>query len=91
MVCTAHLFSVATESYLQLCISSGTNRQSHHNQLCEFIQTTPVGTVLESVDTENYEEFYKFYLHDFVRSVHRCKHRNAEHDDMEYQVCSLEE
>ena len=67
-------------------ISSGANRQSHHIQLCEFIQTTPVGAVLESVDTENCEEFYKFYLHDFVKSVHKCKHENAEHDDMEHKV-----
>ena len=46
----------------------------------------PVGAVLESVDNEHCEEFYEFYLHDFVRSIHRCKHRKLEMDNMEYQV-----
>ena len=61
-------------------------RKTHQAQLCEFILAIPVGAILESVDNEHCEEFYKFYLHDFVRSVHRCKHRNPEYDTMEYQV-----
>ena len=65
---------------------AGSSRKTHHTQLCEFILATPVGAVLESVDTEHCEELYKCYLHDFVRSVHRCKHRKTEHDNMEYQV-----
>ena len=65
---------------------TGSSRKTHHAQLCEFILATPVGAVLESVDTEHCEDFYEYYLHDFVRSVHRCKHRKTEHDNMEYQV-----
>ena len=61
-------------------------RQNCHKQLCEYIHSTPVGTVLKSVSTKNSEEFYKFYLHDFVKSVHKSNHRNLEHDEMEYQV-----
>ena len=63
-----------------------TNKLSHHRQLSEFIQATHVGAILESVNPENYEEFYEYYLHDFLKSVHKCKHRNPEHDDQEYQV-----
>ena len=65
---------------------AGLSRKTHHAQLCEFILATPVGAVLESVDNEHCEEFYEFYLHDFVRSVHRCKHRKSDTDNMEYQV-----
>ena len=70
---------------LSLC-QAGSSRKTHHAQLCEFILATPVGSVLESVDNEHCEEFYEFYLHDFVRSIHRCKHRKSETVNTEYQV-----
>ena len=64
----------------------GETRKSSHNHLCQFLKTTSIGVILETVDSENCEAFYEFYLHDFVRSVHKCKYRNPEHDKKEYQV-----
>lgn len=65
------------------------SKQTHHQQLCELVQDTPVGAVLESVHSEDFEEFYKFYLHDFVKSVHKCNHKRMEHNSMELRVCML--
>ena len=60
--------------------------QTHHEQLCEFVYDTPVGAVLESVESDNCEEFYKLYLHDFVMDVHGCKHKSSDLMAMEIQV-----
>ena len=60
--------------------------QVNFEDLCDHICGTSVGAVLGSVDIENCKEHFDFYLHDFVSSVHRCKHREAKHNDMEYQV-----
>ena len=65
---------------------AGWGKRQHHAQLCEFIVATPIGVILESVDKKNCEEFYEFYLHDFVWSVHKCNHRKAEHNIKECQV-----
>ena len=64
----------------------GMSWQIHHEQLYEFIRDTPVGVVLEAVGSDNCEEFYKLYLHDFVMSVHRCKHNSSDLTMMELQV-----
>ena len=58
----------------------------HHEQLCAFVRDTPVGAILESVDSDNYEDFYKRYLHDFVMGMHRCKHKSSDLTAMELQV-----
>lgn len=42
--------------------------------------------MLGSVDTENCEDFFDFYLHDFVRSIHMCTQREPTNTHMEYQV-----
>ena len=60
--------------------------QTHHEQLYEFTHDTPVGAVLEAVGSENCEELYKLYLHDFVMSMHRCKHKSSDLTTMELQV-----
>ena len=65
---------------------SGESKHTHHKQLCDFVRVTPIGVVLESVDSDNCEGFYKFYLMDYVKSVHRCMHKSAEHNMMELQV-----
>ena len=54
--------------------------------LRDHICGTSVGGVLDSVDTEKCEEFFDFYLHDFVRSIHMCTQREPTNTDMEYQV-----
>jgi hypothetical protein len=43
--------------------------------------------VLSGVTEGDCEDFYRKYLHDFVRLAHRCKHANLEDDKMEYEVC----
>lgn len=54
--------------------------------LCEAVQQTPSGEVLESIDGVESEEFYKFYLHDFVKTVHKCHHKKEDLDATEYKV-----
>ena len=50
------------------------------------MEPTAVGEVLGSVDGTDCEDFYKRYLHDFVRLAHRCTHLNQEHEKQEYEV-----
>ena len=50
------------------------------------MEPTTIGGVLNAVDEVVYEEFYRNYLHDFVRLAHRCKHKNQEDDVREYGV-----
>ena len=52
-------------------------------QFCELIKCNPVNEVLESVDAINLDKFYRWYCHDFVRSVHRVTHKQG---DLEYKV-----
>ena len=61
----------------------------HHERLCEFVHGTPVGAVLEAVESDNCEEFYKFYLHDFVMGTYKCKHKSSDLTAMEIQVFLL--
>ena len=46
--------------------------------------------MLQRVPEEDCERFYKYYLHDFVRRVHICKHRQTVTQDdlenLEYEV-----
>ena len=58
----------------------------HHEQLCNFLCDTPVGAVLEEVESDNYEEFYRLYLHDFVMGTYRCKHKSSDLTTMEMKV-----
>ena len=65
---------------------AGKNRQALHKQLCEAIHQMEVGDVLASVRDEYCEEFYKFYLHDFVRNVHKSQNKKQEQAETEYNV-----
>jgi hypothetical protein len=65
---------------------AGNNRQALHKQLCEAIHQMEVGEVLISVGDEYCEEFYKYYLHDFVRNVHKSQNKKQEHVETEYNV-----
>ncbi len=49
------------------------------------VKQTPVGRVLNLVCQYDYEDFYKKYLHDFVRIVHRCNHTKPEKNVQEYE------
>ena len=62
-------------------------KQILHRKLCALVSDTPLGIVLLSVrDEEQCDELYKRYLHDFVRSVHKCTHKTEEIVTLEYQV-----
>ena len=71
---------------MQLKPFPGNSRQALHKQLCEAIFQMEIGEVLKSVQDEYCEDFYKYYLHDFVRSVHMCQHKKNEQEEAEYNV-----
>jgi hypothetical protein len=45
-----------------------------------------VGEVLISVGDEYCEEFYKYYLHDFVRTIHQSQNVEIKLVEAEYSV-----
>ena len=46
-----------------------------------------MGEVLGVVSDADSEDFFKFYLHDFVRIVHKCYHsKKQEYETKEYEV-----
>ena len=55
-------------------------------QLCEAIYQMEVGEVLKSVEDVYCEEFYRYYLHDFVRIAHNSQHKSQEQEEEEYNV-----
>ena len=57
-----------------------------YNQVSVSVGSTSIGEVLSTVDDVDCEEFYKKYLHDFVRLAHNCTHRNKEDEDQECEV-----
>ena len=65
---------------------AGSSRGQLHSQLCELVSQTAIGEVLQSVDEADCEQFYQYYLHDFVRSVHRCHHKQEKSENLEYKV-----
>ena len=84
-------------SYVHGCISqfsliviymchTGNDRQALHKQLCEAIHQMEVGDVLASVRDEYCEDFYKYYLHDFVRTIHKSQNSETEQVGAEYSV-----
>ena len=59
-----------------------------HRQLSLLASDSPLGDVLLSVqDGGECEELYRRYLHDFVRSVHKCTHKMEKNVQLEYKVC----
>ncbi len=42
--------------------------------------------MLSSVQDEYSEEFYRYYLHDFVRNVHKSQNKIEEQAETEYSV-----
>ena len=45
-----------------------------------------MGEVLKQVNECDCEDFYKDYLHDFVRIVHRCHQSNQDYEIQEYEA-----
>ena len=51
-----------------------------------------VGEVLSSVQDEYCEDFYKYYLHDLVRTIHKSQNIEPKQVETEYSVsltCAL--
>ena len=49
---------------------------------------TPLGEVLGSVPDSEQLHLYDCYLHDYVKSVHKCYHKNEEVSMQENNVCA---
>ncbi len=73
------------EFILNIEYSLGNDKCSLYKQLGISVKQTPVCRVLEQVDQHDYEDFYKKYLHDFVRIVHQCNHTKPEQKIQEYE------
>ena len=69
--------------YVLSCI---VDKQALYTQLCEAINQIEVGEVLTSVQNEYSEEFYKYYLHDLIRTVHKSQNIKPEQVETEYNV-----
>lgn len=54
-----------------------------------LLKETPVGEALEAVSEKDCNELFQYYLHDFVRSVHRSHHSDLSLSDKEYKVIML--
>ena len=83
---TAKLMSTVLFQYLHTTCCSGSTWGPLHSQLCEVVSQTAVGDVMGSVGEADCEEFFQYYLHDFVRSVHRCYYKQQKSKDLEYKV-----
>lgn len=64
----------------------GNDRLQLYEQLCVAVQTTSIYDVLAKVKESDSKDFFRNYLHDFVRLVHRCDHRDKGHQNKEYWV-----
>ena len=53
------------------------------------MRQTSVGAIVDVLSESNRETFGQYYLHDFVRMVHRSKHRKRDMEDLEYEVYHL--
>ena len=79
--------TVYSYSLYVLIVLLGDDKLQLHQQLCEAVMPTPVGEVLRGVSEQDCEDFYRHYLHDFVRLVQRCKHsKKREFETKEYEV-----
>ena len=80
------LVHVRSPYYYFLPYNVGNNRQALHKQLCEAIHQMEVSEVLSSVQDDYCEDFYKYYLHDFVRNVHKSQNKKQEQAEAEHSV-----
>lgn len=51
-----------------------------------ILEHTTIGEAISQVEDISCENFYKRYLHDFVRLAHKCNHKNPTHESQEYEV-----
>lgn len=74
---------------LLFVIILGDGKHDLHKQLCVAVEPTTVGGVLKDVRIQDSDLFYRHYLHDFVRLVHRKQHSKKKKNEIrEYEVRS---
>lgn len=67
-------------------VHAGNDKSQLLFQLIAAMESTTMFNVLNQVDYFSCEDFYLKYLHDFVRLVHKCKHKDQYHETKEYEV-----
>ena len=64
----------------------GNDKVELHSHLSEAMRQTRVGAIIDAYSGTNRDAFGHYYLHDFVRMVHRSKHKKRDMEDLEYEV-----
>ena len=83
------VFLVHTEVLiLSFPVHAGKSATEILKQICSLVSQTPLGEVLGSVPDGEQLQLYDCYLHDYVKSVHKCYHKNEEVSMQEYNVCA---
>lgn len=59
-----------------------------HEQLCLLLEPTAIGEVITQAGRVNLDDYYKRYLHDFVRLAHQSSQKNPVHETQEYEASS---
>ncbi len=69
----------------------GDRKYELHRQLCEAVKLTKIGAVLGEVKHWDGEMLYRYYLHDFVRLVHKNQHMHIDQENeiKEYKVAMV--
>ncbi len=59
--------------------------------LCESLDVTDVGLILNEVEEKHVQQLYSCYLSDFVCYEHKSSHNKTVLREMEHKVCTLVE
>ena len=62
---------------------SGGHQHQIFMQLCELVEGNSVAEVFEGVEDTSIDDFYSWYCHDFIRTVHQVTHKKGA---LEYKV-----
>ncbi len=63
------------------------SQKSLHTQLHGLVSGSAVCRVLDEVPEGCIQEFFAFYLDDFVQSMYKPNHRTSKYITLEYNVC----
>ena len=75
--------------FLSLCYlipNPGDDVADLHTHLAESVRLTSVGSVVDTFSETLSNTFSQRYLHDFVRMVHKSKHKKRDMEELEYEV-----
>ena len=75
------------QSYIAFALAGASHSLQHNlTTIVDALGQTEVGDILCRVSEENVPDFYKWYLHDFVRYVHQSGNK-SDLGIIEYKVC----